>query len=348
MKYEIEFLAVGNGEKSGDAILVRYEENSGYKIMIIDGGSKDSGEAIVNHIKTHYSTDYVDYVVNTHPDQDHASGLSVVLEKLEVGELWIHRPWNYTKQIIDFFHDGRMTEQSLKERLQQSFSYVYPLEEIAKKKNIPIYEPYEGRYIGVFEVLSPKKNWYLYDLIPNFNKTPQAKSSVGLALKSMKEAILNWISEEMHIETLSENGTTSADNESSTILYGNLGGKGILFTGDAGTLALNKAYQYKPSISENLTFIQVPHHGSRNNVSPSILDNLLGKRIQEVNKTAFISASKNSTTHPRQSVVNAFIRRGCQVATTNGQGYIRYFSEILPRPGETDIVCLEFKKRFQE
>ncbi|MFV0482358.1 MAG: MBL fold metallo-hydrolase [Campylobacteraceae bacterium] len=92
MSYEIEFLPVGNGDSSGDAILVRYKENEKYVIMVIDGGTQESGEAIVNHIKEYYETDYVDYVVNTHPDQDHASGLSVVLDKLQVGELWIHRP----------------------------------------------------------------------------------------------------------------------------------------------------------------------------------------------------------------------------------------------------------------
>ena len=135
MKYEIEFLPVGNGEKSGDAILIRWEESEdNYKVMVVDGGTKESGNKIVEHIKTYYKTTHVDYVVNSHPDQDHASGLSVVLKELTVGELWVHRPWNYTKQIIDHFHDGRITENSLKERLQKNFSYVYPLEELAIEK----------------------------------------------------------------------------------------------------------------------------------------------------------------------------------------------------------------------
>ena len=91
MNYEIDFLPVGNGDKSGDAICLRWEENNKYKVMVIDGGTKESGEKIVEHIKTYYNTTKVDYVVNTHPDQDHASGLSIVLEKLTVKELWIKR-----------------------------------------------------------------------------------------------------------------------------------------------------------------------------------------------------------------------------------------------------------------
>lgn len=268
MKYEIEFLAVGNGEKSGDAIVIRWEESQdNYKVMVVDGGTKESGQKIVDHIKTYYDTTYVDYVVNSHPDQDHASGLKVVLDELTVGELWIHRPWNYTKQILDHFHDGRMTEKSLKEKLQKNFSFVYPLEELALEKSIPIREPYQGSIIGIFEVLSPAKDWYLYDLIPQFNKTPLAKNIFVETYDSVKERVLNWIDEDLDIETLSEDGETSADNESSTVLYANIDNRGILLTGDSGVQALDKAYNYKSEIAENLKFIQVPHHGSRRNVS---------------------------------------------------------------------------------
>lgn len=349
MKYEIEFLPVGNGEKSGDAILIRWEESQdNYKVMVVDGGTKESGNKIVEHIKTYYKTTHVDYVVNSHPDQDHASGLSVVLENLTVGELWIHRPWNYTKQIIDHFHDGRITENSLKERLQKSFSYVYPLEELAMKKKIIIKEPYQGSKIGIFEVLSPKKDWYLYDLIPQFNKTPQAKGAFTEAYDYVKEAVLNWIDEDLHIETLSEDGETSADNESSTILYANIKNKGILLTGDAGVKALDKAFSYKPQMADNLKFIQVPHHGSRRNVSPSVLDNILGKKgLEENNKTAFISAGKESTTHPRQSVVNAFIRRGCNVIATKGATK-RHQNGTPKRDGWITVEPLKFQARFQE
>ena len=288
-----------------------------------------------------------DYVVNSHPDQDHASGLSVVLENLTVGELWIHRPWNYTRQIIEHFHDGRITENSLKERLQKNFSYVYPLEVLAIEKKIPIKEPYQGSKIGIFEVLSPKKDWYLYDLIPQFNKTPQAKSVLTEAYDYVKEAVLNWIDEDLHIETLSEGGETSADNESSTILYANIKNKGILLTGDSGVKALDKAYIYKPQIADNLKFIQVPHHGSRRNVSPSVLDNILGKIEQEINKTAFISAGKDSSTHPRQSVVNAFIRRGCNVIATKGATK-RLPNGTPKRDGWITVEPLKFQARFQE
>lgn len=349
MNYEIEFLPVGNGERSGDAICIRWQENDKYKVMIIDGGTKESGEQIVEHVKQYYNTDIIDYVVNTHPDQDHASGLSIVLEKLKVRELWIHRPWEYTQDIIDYFKDRRITQESLKKRLQNSFSYVYLLEELAIEKRIPIKEPYQGAKIGIFEVLSPSKEWYLHELIPDFNKTPDKKESVlQEGFEKVAEKVINWIEETFDKETLKMDGKTSADNESSVILYANINDKGILLTGDAGIRALNKAYEYKPTISYNLKFIQIPHHGSRNNVNPDILDKLLGKKGQKTqNKTAFVSVSKNSRTHPRQSVINAFIRRGCKVIATRGST-IRHYKGMPKRRGWIKAESLEFKNRFKE
>ena len=52
------------------------------QVLIYDGGNQESGKALVQHIRTHYGTNRVDYVVNSHPDADHASGLAVVLEGL--------------------------------------------------------------------------------------------------------------------------------------------------------------------------------------------------------------------------------------------------------------------------
>lgn len=54
---------------------------------------------------------------------------------------------------------------------------------------------------------------------------------------SIKQMLLN-VSEKFGIETLRDGGKTSRENESSVILYGNLGYGGILFTGDAGNEGL--------------------------------------------------------------------------------------------------------------
>src|SRR5687768_1470674 len=106
MPYQIDFLPVGDGVCSGDAIALRFGDFSDITkqyVVVIDGGFKESGKALVEHIKAHYGTTFVDIVVSTHPDADHSSGLEVVLDELAVGQLWMHRPWLHTDDIAKMF-----------------------------------------------------------------------------------------------------------------------------------------------------------------------------------------------------------------------------------------------------
>lgn len=352
--YEIDFLPVGNGERSGDAICMRYGTPGNYKVMVYDGGTKESGEKLVEHIRLHYETTHVDYVVCSHPDGDHASGLSVVLENLSVGELWMHRPWEYSEDIRHYFDDGRMTDASLAARLQDKMAAAHALEKLALDKGIPLYEPFKGAKIGAFYVMSPDSEWYVHTLIPDFAKSPEKKlasdtneSLLKSMLASMKGAVAG-IAENWGFETLREDVSTSAENESSVVLYGVIAEKGILLTGDAGVQALANTASYAESrgvsIPNNLRFAQVPHHGSRNNVSPSVLDRLIGPKtyspVSESRLTAFVSAAKESEIHPRKMVVNGFLRRGASVMSTKGQTICHH--QNMPRSGWVALTSLPF------
>jgi beta-lactamase superfamily II metal-dependent hydrolase len=353
--YEIDFLAVGEGDRSGDAIAVRWAEGDGFKVLVYDGGTKASGQQLVKHIKTYYHTSHVDYVVNSHPDGDHASGLSVVLEQLTVGEVWMHRPWEHSAIIKDYFHDGRITDESLKVRLQTKMTAAHRLEELALEKGIPINEPYQGDRIGPFFVMSPSKYWYIHDLVADFAKSPERKASFEAALDEAFEGVakafrkaIRWVAEEWDVEYLREAVTTSAENESSVILLGLFGEKGMMLTGDAGVQALNCAADFAEAQGVDLpgilNFVQVPHHGSRNNVSTSTLDRVVGLRKAtndgSFTKTAFVSASATSETHPRKMVENAFTKRGVKVYKTKGQT-IRYPSNMPIRDGWVSLVPVE-------
>lgn len=330
--YEVDFFAVGSGKRSGDAIALRFGAPGNYKVMVYDGGTKDSGKAIVEHVKKHYGTTRVDFVVNSHPDGDHASGLSVVLEELEVGELWMHQPWNYSEEIREYFHDGRMTDASLAERLKDKMAAAHALEAIAIEKKILIKEPFQGAVIGgVFQILSPGENWYTHELIQEFAKSPEQKKA-SLAseaydfVKAAVDKIVDWVKEGWGEESLREDVTTSAENESSVVLFGQIEDYGVLLTGDAGVRAMTEVGEYAESIGLNLptqiTFAQVPHHGSRNNVSTTVMNRIFGPPLQEETdkhtRIAIASASKESESHPKPAVVNAFIRRGFGVYQTKG------------------------------
>jgi beta-lactamase superfamily II metal-dependent hydrolase len=149
-------------------------------------------------------------------------------------------------------------------------------------------------------------------------------------------------------ETLREGGTTAAENESSVVLGGYLDGGTVLLTGDAGLKALASAADHAGAIGlplrDALRVFQVPHHGSRNNISPSMLDRLVGgwtaagARSQVI---CVISAGSEDETHPRQVVVNALIRRGLQPLVTR-RGTILCPSQVTQRPGFGPAQPLSF------
>lgn len=355
--YEIDFIPVGEGKKNGDAIAMRITKNGKTEIYVIDGGTQASGKALVQHIRKYYGAKRVDYLISTHPDMDHISGLKVVLEELEVGELWMHKPWDHAPKIINDILDGRITQHSLSERIKKSVRLAKEVEEIAKKKQqkkkIKIREPFQGEQIGCFCVLSPSKEWYI-ELLKNFDKMPPTKSTPMLECQTFASSTDNTAYEDWYNETLKEDGETSARNESSVVLLGILpDDHGVLLTGDAGRQALTKAYEYAWDCDYDLQqcrFVQMPHHDSRRNVSPEVLDMLLGPILpvgSPAKKTSFVNTSKGAPDHPKKSVVNAFIRRGVKVIATKGKT-ICHRSRYPRRSGWGSVQPLKLSRKVEK
>lgn len=323
MAYEVEFLHVDSGEKSGDAITVRWQEGDNpqnLKIGVIDGGTKASGEALVKHIKDYYGQSVeIEFVLNTHPDSDHCSGLTLILENFKVKTLWMHRPWLYSKDILNLVEDDRVTDVSIKRRLKEKLSMAHDLEKLAVKKGVQIKEPFQGEKVGFFTVLSPRADWYK-TLIADFRDMPALKEDTSFLSKAAE--IVKGLFEDFDVETLKDAVSTSSENESSVVLYGEIFGRKVLLTGDVGVLGLNEACTYAERVFPNwrgkFNLVQIPHHGSRHNVNPATLDRLLGPKTTESRGTAICSASKGSTKHPKKSVLNAFTRRGYGCFRTNG------------------------------
>lgn len=330
--FEIDFLDV-EAAKSGDAIPLRYEIGGTTTIHVVDGGFQDTGEKIVGHINKYYgSPGYIDHVVVTHPDGDHAGGLRTVLEEFDVGALWMLRPWLYASEIIDRFERFKSVE-NLEKRLKEIYPNVAALEEIAERRGIDIYEPFQGAVIGAFTVMAPTRARYL-DMIVQSERTPESIEEAQKSAMARAEALLgraaagivNLVKAAWGAEVFSA-GDTSAENEMSIVQYANLCGEKILLTGDTGRAGLAEAADYAPYVGLTLPGIdrfQVPHHGSRRNVSTETLDRWLGPRLprkpaeEQETFTAIISSAKADEDHPRKAVVRACVHRGAKVISTEG------------------------------
>ncbi|WP_339690291.1 MBL fold metallo-hydrolase [uncultured Pseudoalteromonas sp.] len=349
--YEIDFLNV-ESKKSGDAICIRYQVNGQQKIHVVDGGFQATGDKAVTHINQYYNApNFIDAVLVTHPDGDHAGGLRTVLEQYNVGELWMLRPWLYADELIDRFKRFTSVE-NLKKRLKELYPNLVALEEIANQKGIPIREPFQGAAIGSFNVLAPSKFRYL-DLVVESDKTPEhhEKSEdifTGL-LGMLNEAARTFVAVFWGDENFSSE-PTSAENEMSIVQYANLCDNKILLTGDAGRDALTEAADYAPYVGLTLPGIdrfQVPHHGSRRNVSTELLDRWLGEKPffqpspDDTTFTAIVSASKEDEHHPRKAVVRGMIHRKGKVISTEG-GCIRTQKNAPAREGWSAVTPLAY------
>ena len=192
-------------------------------------------------------------------------------------------------------------------------------------------------------ILSPSKEEFL-NLVVRSEKTDflhetQAKFSESKESTDMVPA--DWGE-----DLLCEDVKTSEENEMSIVLFGDMEEESFLLTGDAGIQALGAAIEYAENTVgslQNVKFYQIPHHGGRHNVSPSILNELVGPIVKKgttPNKTAFVSVSVESD-HPRKVVINAYTQRGVKVYETKGKT-LHYRHGDTPNRGWSTAKKLPF------
>ena len=354
--FEIDFLEAGT-KSSGDAIALRYQDDDDtVSVHVVDGGYTDDGAKLVEHIKKYYGDPgFIDNVVLTHPDADHVAGLTSVLEEFDVGLLWMNRPWNHLQELLPRFKYA-YKEEGLKQRLKKDFPHVAALEQAAEEREIEIRDALQGDQIGPFTILAPGLERYL-DLVVESEKTPEQQRAAAIhgtpferVIEVLKRAVALWGEENLK----GESEGTSRENETSVVQFANLCGRKILLTGDAGVEALNEAHEYAIAsgmdVSPCIDRFDVPHHGSRRNVSADVLDKWLGPKLdQEPEKTRFlavISANRNDEEHPRKAVVRALIHRGAKVVQTKGT--ICSYHGSPERAGWSPVEPLKYPADMEE
>ena len=353
--YEIDFLPVGEESKSGDAILFRYREDEEYKVILIDGGHKESdgvktSETILNHMREHYypakadSAMRIDHIICSHPDSDHVGGLQEIMEKCDVGTLWINDP-------IDYISKSSLAGASNNDSFSKlDAETVENLIEIATENDIEVKSPVQGESIGPLIVASPSSQFY--ETLVKGEIEREEKSS----FKALLEKMANLVTAFWDRDNLKEYPATSVCNESSTVLFGELTNKQyrILLTADAGIEALSKAYEYLKDQydfqSGSLEFMQIPHHGSRHNLNTKTLNNLLGEKISEgggENRgSAIASVAKKASNYPKKAVANAFITRGYSCSST-AKSLVCHPRNMPDRDGYVSLKPIQYSRMVE-
>ncbi len=328
-------------------------------INLTDAGYQSTFEDVSSHINEFYGESVVfNNVIATHNDNDHCSGLINILETYEVDNLWMLRPWKYADELIDRF--SRFTSvENLEKRLRDVYSNLAALEDIAVEKGIPIHEPFQGRYIGNALVLAPTKERFL-DLIVESEKTPDAVKSFasdGL-LRGFVEGIeraINFIRGLWGEENFPSQGT-SAENEMSVVQFISCPQYNFMLTGDAGREGLTEALDYLEVLYgtvPQIDFFEVPHHGSRRNLSTELLDRLFGERLSEQSSesssrfSAVVHSCRLDSTHPRKVVIRAIHHRGGKICSVE-RGWWRAGYNKPERPNSSPAVGLPYPDDQEE
>lgn len=356
MDYEIDFIGVPDDKQDSQAVCLRFRNGEGqYTTIVYDAGFTSGGEEMCAHLKRYYSNGErpcIDYLFCSHSHDDHIGGVVHLIENCDVKRIFFNAPWDCIDELYNRITDRRKTRISLDRRLREEYSGLDSIEKLATAREIPRFNSFVGstELPEVVSVLSPTKDFYIEQTCRANEDIFNTQRKSGLASSSM---MLPKVRESWDTDLLREDVSTSAENETSLVLDLDFENERVLLTGDAGPLALSKAienseYKLVSDIKDVMVY-QIPHHGSRHNVTPSVLDRLVGPILEEesvakqTEKVAFACTASTSD-HPKEMVTNAFIRRGCAVYATNGVTIRHHYGNMPLRAGWTPVRKVDFSE----
>lgn len=248
-------------------------------VVLFDAGNECDGEKILNHINKYYNQKYIDLAICTHCDKDHFGGFKRLLEEhnkarseFKINKFWIHDPGKHVT--ADDVKRLRL-DDSARERIRHllDFEDGSNLFSMIDDAGIPREEVFAGKVDDFMNlrVWGPSLDYY-EELLPGFRHDldfyPNEKKEEDRVRDDADDEILSQA-----LADASDDG--SAQNQSSIVVSFEAGNKMLLFTGDAGRDALHRivdtdAYGRLKGVS----FLKVPHHGSKHNLDNTIITHL--------------------------------------------------------------------------
>jgi beta-lactamase superfamily II metal-dependent hydrolase len=324
---EIDMLAVGDA----DCILVtRWVDGVATRILV-DGGKRAHANLIRSFLHARDIT-FIDHVVNTHLDADHAGGLIELVsdDSIEWRHAWMHIPGRHLPEKTILEHLNRSGHPGAVMTITASLNHSKSLMQALVHRKIPVEEPFAGRKIGFMTVCGPSEDYYEI-LLQDFKNIDQ---HIDQLAEQDEYEFINKIAckrEGRRDDQLLDDPKTSVENNSSVILGTIHDDKKFLLTADAGAEALRLAADaYR---LDGLHWMQVPHHGSRKNMTEKLADYFRPA-------LAYASAAGNEH-HPGLAVVKALKKRGAAVYSTHhpSETHLWFHDGNVPsRPDYTSAI----------
>lgn len=309
---EIFMMSIGNADCF---LVIRYYPDGTQETVLADGGNKSSACDIAERLKG-LGISHIDHIVNTHPHDDHASGLVELISSraFTFGNLWMHQAWRH----VDFEgikeQLGRNSAKWVLDRFKKSIATQEELFKLSVNRGVTPLEPFAGAKIGPFTVIGPTEAFYVKclqcfgdtDKVKQWNDYLQAQSEVS--------SVARLLSETMQDDN-PLGDVTSPENESSVIMITIHENQKLFFCGDAGCKAFSDLNDLGSAPSfKDIHWMHAPHHGSRRNLWPELVDYL--------NPNIVYMSCKGSKKHPSRKLVNRF-KNQCQTKV-----YASYYPKV--------------------
>lgn len=283
---DVEMLPAGHG----DALLVHYGPRSKPARMLIDGGPQRTYANLLRRLlQLPVEQRHFELLVITHIDCDHIDGIVRLLQEdlpglgITFDDVWFNG-LQQLDQVADA--EGALGAkegeylQALLQHLDLPWNKAFSGGPILARPRTPV-ELASGAKI---RVLSPTKA-KLTALLRDWDKVIRAE---GFGTGDQAE-ILDRLKQERRLRALGSPDALGSDeasdrqspddalaNGSSIAFTLEVGSQKVLFTGDAHTDVLIEALDAYLAVGKKLKIqaLKVPHHGSRGNMSPALLDRL--------------------------------------------------------------------------
>lgn len=290
-KLVIHFVNVGQG----DCSIIELPDG---KVVIIDAGSKDNGNIVVEYLNV-LGINTIDYLIATHSDSDHIGGFIEVLKNKEVKN--IYRPFDLCKTILP---NGYVDELYTMFANTVNIANVVDSTIYAEFLSLAYSETINGE-LSHINVITNKVNIASESGTPYLIKCfyPQGNEQFSTA----------------RIENGYTVKLTKDQNETSCVVGVFTENHKYLFMGDLPSSEesnmVSKISQLEREQLSNVTVLKVAHHGSENSTSQGLLN--LTKP-----KYAVIQVGENNYGHPSADVLTRLNNSGAEVFRTDLDGTI--------------------------
>lgn len=313
MDFRFDFIYVGDG----DAIIIwgRHFNDKDF-VFFLDGGCKDWASKIVEHyklwIKPHLYENHKLGFINSHPHSDHINGLIEVIK--ELGDEFTFGIYNDPVKFISEELREKIKTSALKkedddiEHLYESFQKIQELNNLCDRYKIKKFEALTDVFnTDVIKIVSPSREFYT-EKVQQFTNIDFLKK-VDFTKKYFS---INESTESQNpCDVVDEKNDASPENLSATVIECiDSEGKRYILTSDAGVESFDDM-EKNGFTTENLHFVQLPHHGSRRNISTRWICNFSPKM--------FIVSAEGNAKHPRKAVISCIKKniQNCTIFSTH-------------------------------